>query len=251
MTKGIWFFLALIATFALTAGFALAVTPSGANYTGEVTTTAAADDPESHSAIAGNLTYMSVTGFSSSQTWQGYFGNVSGTIHLADSNDKVLYNWSLASPEGEVYATVNGTGQVAWGDITCYNFTGNYTEGGARLTKLETRFNISTDDADGVNETFSDDNTHAAFFTAGTAFTTGLCPAAYMYDNSGEGNSGTFEEVLLSDATDDVQIIFTSLLEKNEDGFDGEKYDFEMLVLENGHGGNTAATDYYFYVELE
>ncbi|OGJ21273.1 hypothetical protein A3K73_05460 [Candidatus Pacearchaeota archaeon RBG_13_36_9] len=249
MTKGIWFFLAIMAFFALTAGFVLAVNPNGANYTGEISTTAAADDPELHNAFAGNMTYMDITGFTTTQSWQGYYGNVTGAIELANTNNKVLYNWSLASPEGEVYATQNGSGQVSWGNIACYNFTGNYSEGGPRLAKLETLFNISTDDVDGVNETFSDANTHAPFFTAGTAFTTGLCPAAYMYGSGGSGSAGTYEEILLTDASDDAQIIFAALLENNENGFDSEKYDFEMLVLENGNVAATTA--YYFYVELE
>jgi hypothetical protein len=251
MTKGIFLILAFIAFFVLITGFVLAAVPSGANYTGEVTTTAAADDPELHTAYAGNLTYLDVYGTSTSQSWQGYYGNVSGTIQLANSGDKVLYNWSLTSPSGEVYASENGTA-IAWANITCYNFTANYSEGGQRLTKLETRFNLSSDDGDGVNETFKDDNTHAAFNTASTAFTAGQCPATYMYANTGEGSSGTFEEVLLTDASDDVQVVFASLLEEtNTVGFDGNYYDFEMIVLEKGKSGDTNPRNYYFYVELE
>ena len=247
MTKGIWFFVAIIATFALTAGFALAAEPFGANYTGEISTTADADDPEYHPAIAGNITFLDIFGYTTTSVWQGYYGNVSGTIMLANSNDKVLYNWSLASPEGEVYATMNGTGQVTWSNITCYNFTGNYSEGGPRLTKLETLFNLSTDDAEGVNETFSDGTSHDLFYTAGTSFGTGVCPAASLKNATG---AAVFQEVLLTDATDDVQVIFTALLEDNKVGFDGSMYDFEMLVLENGRT-NTATTNYYFYVELQ
>jgi hypothetical protein len=251
MTKGIFLFLAFTAIFVFMTGFALAATPSGANYTGEVTTTAAADDPQSHSAIAGNVTYLSVTGYSTTQSWQGYYGNVSGTIQLANSGDKVLYNWSLASPSGEIYASENGTGAIIWANITCYNYTGNYSAGGPRLAKLETRFNLSSNDADGVNETFSDENTHTTFFAAGNSFTAGACPATYMYDDTGKGTAGTYEEVLLTDASADEQVVFAALLEKDETGFDGLSYDFEMIVLEKGKNGDTNPRNYYFYVELE
>jgi len=243
MTKGIWLFLAFLASFAFLAGLALAVQPTGANYTGEVTTTASADDPESHTALAGNSTFLDITGIVTTQSWQGYYGNVSGTIQMADASDEVLYNWSVSSPTGEVYSTENGTGQVTWSNIACFQM-GNHSA-------LETKFNISTDDADGVNETFSDANTHAVFYTAGTQFAAGACPAAYMNDETGVGASGTFEEVLLTDESDDIQVIFVSLLEEDETGFNAEKYDFEMLVLENGHGADVTSTPYYFYIELD
>jgi len=221
-----------------------AVQPSGANYTNEVTTTSPLDDPQSHTAQAGNVTRLDIYGYTTTQSWQGYYGNVSGTIQLADSSDKVFYNWSLASPSGEVYATENGSGQVDWSNTACFQM-GNHSD-------LETRFNISTDDVDGVNETFSDDNSHDKFFTANREFAAGACPATYMYTENGEGEAGKFEEVLLTDQSDDIQVIFTALLEEEDVlGFDGEYYDFEMIVLENGHGTDTLSTQYYFYVELQ
>jgi hypothetical protein len=241
----------LVSTFYMF-NLASAVQPYGANYSNERTTTAPIDTPQSHTALAGNVSYLDISGYTTTQAWQGYYGNVSGTVQLADSNDKILYNWSLASPSGEVYASQNGTGAIIWANITCYNYTSNYSEGGFRLTKLETRFNISTDDVDGVNETFMDSNTHEGFYTANRQITVGQCPAAYMFNSSGLGTAGKYEEVLLTDASDDYQIVFTAILEEQDYvGFDGTKYDFEMLVLENGHGTNTSPTTYYFYVELE
>jgi hypothetical protein len=244
MTKGICIFMAFLASFALLAGLTLAIQPTGANWTASSTTGAPADDPESHAALAGNSTFLDVTGIAATQSWQGYYGNVSGTIQLADASDEVLYNWSVSSPTGEVYATENGTGQVTWSNIDCFDVPGNNTV-------LETRFNISTDDVDGVNETFSDANTHVTFYTANTQFTAGQCAAAYMYDETGTGTSGLYEEVLLTDKSANDQVIFAALLEEDETGFDDEKYDFEMIVLEDGHGADVSTTPYYFYIELD
>lgn len=222
----------------------MAVTPSGANYTNAITSTAPADEPQSIQAQAGNVTRLNIFGYTTTQSWQGYYGNVSGTLQLADSNDKVLYNWSLASPEGEVYASINGSGEISWGDIACFNMNNHQA--------LEALYNISTDDVDGVNETFKTGNSHDLFYTAGTYFATGTCASTQIFDSSGHGNDNHFEEVLLTDASSSTQVIFASLLEEeNIAGFDGEYYDFEMLVLENGHGTDTAATPYYFYVELQ
>ncbi len=221
-----------------------AVEPFGANYTGEVTSTASPDEPQAMPAQAGNVTQLNIFGYTTTQSWQGYYGNVSGTIQLADSGDKVLYNWSLASPEGEVYASVNGSGEIAWGNVACFDMDNHLA--------LETLYNISTDDMDGVNETFSTGNNHDPFYTAGTFFSTGTCASTQIFDASGKGNDNNFEEVLLTDASSAIQVIFASLLEEKDiQGFDGEYYDFEMLVLENGHGTDTSATPYYFYVELQ
>ncbi len=220
----------------------LAVQPFGADYTQINTTRAPMDDASNHTAIAGNVTELDITGFSTTQSWQGYFGNVSGTIQLADALDYVMYNWSLASPEGEIYATTDTS--VAWGDIACFNMSNHVT--------LETAFNIESDDVDGINETFSTGNGHDEFFTNNVQFTTGLCASTSIYDDTGASVNNHFEEVLLTDNSSSTEIIFTAILDEEDvAGFDDKYHDFEMLVLEDGHDTNTATTTYYFYVEIE
>ncbi len=221
----------------------LAVQPFGANYTQVKTERAPMDPAASHEAIAGNVTELTVSGFSPTQTWQGYFGNVSGTIQLADASDNVMYNWSLASPEGEIYATTDAS--VAWANIACFDLATNHVA-------LEAAFNVATDDVDGVNETFSDLGTHDMFYTNNVQFTAGQCASTSIYDSTGASVDNNFEEVLLTDQSAATQVIFTSILDQEDvSGFDNAYHDFEMLVLENGHGTDTATTTYYFYVELE
>ena len=214
-----------------------AVRPSGANYTEINTSRAKAHDPQSVDAIAGNVTELNIRGYTTTQSWQGYYGNVSGTIELADSSDYVFYNWSVASPEGEVYASTSDN--VDWASISCFNMSNN-----TALNNLETTFNIDSDDVDGVNETFIFNN-HEEFYTANNYFSSGQCSNTKLYNSSG---SGIFDEVLLSDGSN---IVFGSLLKEDEVGFNNKPYDFEMLVLEDGHGTDTSPTSYYFYVELE
>ena len=60
---------------------------------------------DSEVAYAGNITELNIVGTTITQTWQGFVGNVSGTITLDDSENNTLINWSLGDPEGEVYAT--------------------------------------------------------------------------------------------------------------------------------------------------
>ncbi|MCF7910103.1 hypothetical protein K9L16_00330 [Candidatus Pacearchaeota archaeon] len=228
----------LVMTFSLT--FVMAVVPYGAgSVTQENTTTAPADEPANHSAIAGNVTEITITGFSTTQSWQGYFGNVSGTVQLADVDDNVMYNWSLASPEGEVYASTADT--ITWASMECFNFT-------ADGATLETAFNISSDDVDGVNETFAANN-HDLFYTNNIEIAENSCMSVQLYDSTGGSVDQNFEEVLLWDGS---EVVFTSILEEaSVDGFDNKDHDFQMLVLEDGHGTDTATTMYYFYIELE
>jgi len=237
--------------------------PNGANITVERTERAPNDSAGSHNAQAGNVTELNIFGYSITQSWQGYFGNVSGVIQLADSNDKTMYNWTLASPEGEVYASTNSS--INWANIQCFNFTANGSSGdesgngggtnlqGTNLSVLESIFNIISDDVDGVDETFtlSGAGTHDLFYTANKQFEEGECKSTRIYNSTGIGSDNQFEEVLLYEAVTS-SVVFASLLEEaNTLGFDSKSHDFEMLVLEDGHGTNVETTTYYFFVELE
>jgi hypothetical protein len=242
----------------------LAVQPNGANVNASISQSYTNQTGTSVAAQAGNVTELNIVGFSSTQSWQGYFGNVTGVIQLADSSGRNMYNWSLTYPEGEVYASTNST--INWANVQCFNFTANGSMGSAgetagetnlagyNLTGLQRLYNISGDAADSVNNTFAyygETDGHDSFYTANKEFNKGECPNTRVYDNSGAGVDGNFEEVLLYEPTT-TSIIFASLLEKGGlAGFDGKKYDFEMLVLENGHGVDVSATNYYFYVEIQ
>ncbi len=232
--------LLILVTIAMTTNV-LAVQPFGANYTQINSTRAPIDQAQDHEAIAGNVTELDISGFSTTQTWQGYFGNVSGTIQLADSADNVMYNWSLADPEGEVYATENSS--VNWVGVAC---AVNATDGPI----LESMYGIASDDVDGVDETFYDRD-HDLFYVNNVEFSQGECDmVAWIYGDDGQGNDDEFEEVIIKGG--DGEYIFTSLLEESPVlGFDNRDHDFEMLVLEDGHGTDTDTTTYYFYVELE
>ena len=259
----VMFLTLLVAIFLVTIHFVSAVEPTGASINAAAPQTAPNDTASSNPAYGGNITRADFTGYSTTRSWQGYFGNVTGTIQLADSNDKVLYNWTLANPEGEVYASTNST--ITWGNIQCFNYTstgtladdtgqaGATSRFGINLTTLETRFNMSSDDVDGVNETFTlvGAGTHDQFFTASRQFDIGECWNSRIFSNVGLGESNKYEEVLLYEPAT-TSLIFTAIIEETSVlGYDGGDNDFEMLVLENGHGTDTAATTYYFFVELE
>ena len=244
-----------LAFFVLCSSYVIAL-PIGANVSDLNTTTGPYHYPDDHSAHAGNVTELNVFGYSTTRAWQGYFGNVTGVIQLADSSDHIMYNWTSANPRGEVYASRNQS--INWNYIECFNFTadgtyaddtpqaGNNSLHGTNYTTLEAMYNITSgDDADSVNNTFAYNN-HPLFYTNNLDFTAGECNSTRLYNSTGQGQ---FDEVLMYEPTG-RSVIFNSIINRDADGFDGRTHDFEMLVLEDGHQTDTSPTTYYFYVEL-
>lgn len=207
------------------------------------------------SAEAGNVTALVITDIRNTEAWQGYYGNITGTITLDDANNYTLYDWDLPDPTGEVYAS-NGT-DVAWTRVYCMNVSPirpvNGTQGSPVYningSQIELNFGINVTDKDGLNETFN--NTFTGSFQVGeiTIDTSDGCSAAHPFTD--EDHNTDWQEVLLSDNT---SLIFTAIVRTNANSYQpgaAHTADFQMLVLENGHAGSeTTPTNYYFYVEL-
>ena len=198
-------------------------------------------------AEAGNVTELNINDIIITTNWQGYYGNVSGNIVLDDAEGSSMYNWNLADPQGEIYAA--NTTVTSFATVSCVNLASNGLSGNLNESILETNYNISTNAADGISETFN--WTYAGSFQVGTKTinAAGSCPLVYTNVNDA-GQARDFPEVILG-ADNNATLIFTALLNQSIDGFktgSNDKYDFQMLVAENG--GNPSTTPYYFYVEL-
>ncbi|KYK27378.1 hypothetical protein AYK26_03910 [Euryarchaeota archaeon SM23-78] len=205
--------------------------------------------PSQTEAEAGNITELNLTAISTTKAWQGYYGEITGTLTLEDSSGNVFYNWSTMEPKGEIYACINNT--INWSAIACFEFDGS---NGFTVDTAEGWFGIQDDDSDGINETFTDNMN--LFFKVGTHnITTNTCPATNAYQNGAPVNEN-FENVLL---TDTAVLIFTTIIENNVAdnstdivGFDGVTHDFQLLVAENGQDGfEDTTTTYYFWAEIE
>jgi hypothetical protein len=172
-----------------------------------------------------------------------------------------MYNWSLASPEGQIYASINSS--INWDHIQCFNFTaaGTYQNEignggttnlyGTNLTLLESIYNIDSYDVDGVDETFYllGANTHDTFYVNSNQFDEGECWNTRINDWTGFGQDNNFEEAIMYEPTTS-SVIFATLLDEDLLGFDNRTHDFEMLVLEDGHLTDTTTTIYYFYAVM-
>lgn len=227
-------------------------------------------------AQAGNVSRLTLTGVSVTQAWQGFYGNVTGTITLDDMQNWTFYDWQIAEPQGEIYAA-NAT-ISNWETVHCFNYSNNGTEytysydGGAKttttfialnLTEIEKSYNITPNDYDGVDETFNETGkviggiAHNTFYVGQIQITNGTCPATSTYINDARNTDADFQNVMLT-VNNTETIIFTTIIEEkqsdnrsNHQGFNNASHDFQILVLDDGHLGNEVSTSYYFYVELE
>jgi hypothetical protein len=210
--------------------------PNGANVTVISSERASSDNPENTTAYAGNITSVDISGRSTTQSWQGYFGNVTGTIQLEGANGSVFYNWSASSPSGEVYAT--RAQEINFATIACASQQ--------TIINEESFIGQNSNDSDSVTNTFNS-NLHPEFFVGKNQISANSCNATNIFGPSGE-QSTSFFEVLLADGAQNI--VYTSILEQDTPGFNSRPHDFQMIVGENGHGTDTETTSYYFYVEL-
>ena len=76
-------------------------------------------DDESTATIgvqAGNVTELNVSGWSITEHWAGFFGEISGNMTLADSGGNIFYDWTgLNALSGEVFASSDDA--VSWAGI--------------------------------------------------------------------------------------------------------------------------------------
>ncbi len=182
----------------------------------------------------GYISWMILEGTTQTSAWKGYVGNITGKLALEDSSGDLLYDWTVSTPNGEVYATASPT-TPSWANIECANL-GN-------LTAEEGNLSHGARD-DRVMKTFGTPD-HPEFSVAAVTITADTCNTTNTYV-SGSSQSSEFEEVVLMDNED--RIIYTTLINDSAVGFDGTNFDFQMIVPDAPTGDNTA---YYFYLELE
>jgi len=201
---------------------------------------------DSVDAEAGNLTELNIVGITQTKSWQGFFGNVSGQIILADSSNYRFYDWSVAEPQGEVFASVNDT--ITWTDINCAPID----DAGFRST-WNTFYGLADTDYDDLNKTYNATD-HPTFYVGYTTLTG--CRTTYTFINNAS-QAADFPAVLLSSDSNST-LIFTAILEDKDagqrqgiTGYDGKNYDFQLLVAENGENGNSDVTPYYFWLDIE
>ena len=76
-------------------------------------------------AEAGNVTRIELFALAQTQTWQGFYGEIEGTITLDDAQNWTMYDWDMAEPQGEIYATptIIGGATSGWSTVHCLNYS--------------------------------------------------------------------------------------------------------------------------------
>jgi hypothetical protein len=184
----------------------------------------------------GYINVFNITARVQDPRWKGFVGNVTGSFTLDDSTGSTLYDWQLSSLTGRIFATRNDT-SLNWASIECANLTTLNAEANA--------LNLSNPD-DTLNKTFNLTGTHNAFYVGSVPILANTCPTLNTYSNSAPQDT-TFEEMALYS---DPSIIYATIMEQGAVGYNGDRYDFQEIVPENGTPGFSGSTPYYLYIEL-
>lgn len=200
--------------------------PLGANVTAGPAETWGGLTPGSYIAQGGNITPINITGYSQTDAWQGFYGEVTGNLTLRDNSGDQMYAWTLVNLSGEVYASQSNA--VTWATIA----------GEQDCTTDEA---LTGTGSDRTNRTFT--NASLTSWDVGGVTISAACQT-YTYVNNASQNV-SFEEIILDDT---ANIVYATKLYADTTGFDANTHDYQMIVPDNT---TTATTTYYFYVEFE
>ncbi|MBR9705072.1 hypothetical protein GOV12_06685 [Candidatus Pacearchaeota archaeon] len=186
----------------------------------------------------GRVVHMNLTASTQNPRWKAFIGHVIGKFTLQDSSGAEIYDWTLSSNTGRVYATRN-TSSPNWTAVNCSNLTHLNTEN-SNLEHTNVNDNLT------ITFNVTATATHAAFYVGGVYINANSCPTLNTYKNNASQDDD-FEEVALYD---NHNVFFAAILENDMQGYDSLDYDFQMIVPENGNSSKSVSTAYYIYVEV-
>lgn len=231
-----WFFIGLIGILILSR-FVFAL-PSAPSIT-YVSNGSAASGLSNRSIDAkGTITVITLNANQQDYKWKAYVGNVTGKVALDDANGKSIYDWELGiGTGGEVY--VSRFSDINWGSVTCATQE--------VIDAEQVGISMPASSKDNINSTFNE-TTHKSF-DIGTNTTSGCrSTATYINDTAQTmGPTAYFQEILLRDMITG-NMLYATILESAQLGFDDQAHDFQLLVAENE--SSTVPTTYFFWVEL-
>lgn len=196
----------------------------GATVTPGTPETWSGPSPGSTTAEGGNITEVNMSGVSQTIHWQGFWGQVSGSIALKDASNNTMYNWTVTTVSGNVYTSNQSTG-ISWSTLEageagdCNNIVGT--------------------GADSCTNTFTAGT--RSFIVAGNTISS--VPRVQTFNYTG---SGTFDEGILEKSGGGPPWVYVAEIYNNANTFKNGIADFQMIVPVNG----TNTVTYYFWLEL-
>ncbi len=190
-------------------------------------------------ADAGNVTEVNISASSQTLAWQGFYGEVNGSIVLEDASGDLFYSWNITNISGEIYASLDAT--VVFANINPDN---NCSQDNW-LTSFEL--------ADSANNTFTS-SSNRQVQVGNVIINASTACAAYTYVNDA-AQSSVFHELVLTSIINNAtnasvggnNSIYTTIINKDTTGFDGATHDYQLLVPVNRTAGFNS---YAFYAEL-
>ena len=215
----------VVLTMLLTMTLAAAAVPGEADVSGEVDRGEFVYSATDQNAAveAGNIRYVDLETNMTTYRWAGILGNVSGNIMLGDSSNDVLFTWTAKGRV--VYASEAAS--VTWASLAI--------EDGSHVA---TYYNGASDSDNFTNTFTSTGNVDSGIYSLNSA------PRATTL-----GGSGWYTYALY----DGASMVFAGNVEPSgANAYDGStSVNYQMIVPEDGTAGNTAATEYNLWVELQ
>lgn len=230
--------LLLVAALVTMLGVPVTALPAGASVAYISNTTAGQGVAGSRTDPRSTITTIDLSALQQDQHWKGYVGNVSGSLSLSDAGGNAIYNWALtgAMMTGQVYATRN----------TSVNFVSVACAAPTTILAEDTFNNASSSLSDSINATFNG-TAHKPFYVGATLMTN--CSSIALNVNNTQQTLSTtslYPEILIQDNA--TNLIYVSIISKGAYGFNGNVYDFQMIVGESAI--KASPTSYYFFTEL-
>ncbi|MBW2974267.1 hypothetical protein KY366_00985 [Candidatus Woesearchaeota archaeon] len=228
---------AIFLVIAIISSFNAVAVPSGPSVNTIKNETATPASAALVNTSGGSITTMVLNSTTQNLRWKAYVGNVTGTLVLDDASGYSVFDWSVATLVGEVYAT-RSSSTVTWSDIACAT--------PSDITDEEIALDHTSNPNDNISTTFSTQD-HNSFYVGSEEITEDSCYSVHTYvDDSSQ--STDFEEVLLYDQS---YMVYATIIENDVMGYRPDQtYDFQMILPEVGLSSWTSSTPYYFYVEL-
>ena len=212
--------------------------PTGVDIVLNETETITPDPAAELTTAGGTFTTLVLNGTFQTPRWKAYVGNVSGRLALADSVSRTIYDWDLATVSGQVY--VSRHEEIDWSTIGCADTQSILDE--------QSFLSIDTNSVDSIINTFNE-TIHRSFFVGTTQISQSSCRAIATYvEDSQQPPSieATFQEILLEDNSN--RLVFATIIEQGQVGYDGNLYDFQLIVPENPV--SVDPTTYFFFAEI-
>jgi hypothetical protein len=218
---------------------AISAIPDGATVSVGKPQTKNATTAQSVTAAGGNITEVNITADSQTQVWQGFWGQVNGSIVLQDAAAATFYRWNVFNVSGEVYASRSSS--VNFANIAPDNNCSNDNP----LT--------GAGFSDSANNTYSN-NTNRFIQVGVVAINASTACAVYTFVNS-TAQTSFFQDILLTDTANNQtnfsiggnSTVYATPIEGNIAGYNSVLNKYQLLVPVNRTAGfNT----YFFYAEI-